>query len=211
MSAKSRKIAVITGDLVSSTALGREKVERAFAALKDCAETQADWHGAPLHFTRHRGDGWQVVLARPEMALRSALAFRAALRAEGSEFDSYMGIAEGELEGDVGPDLNAETAEVFELSGEALETTKADLPQKITTSHSTIETACFVLADKLTRGWTPAQASTILPMLPPTHSPSQTDLARLHGKTHQAISKSLAAASFSEIDEALAIIELFHQ
>ena len=117
----SQRIAVLTGDLVHSTELGPEKIERAFKALEDCAQVQEAWHGAPLHFTRHRGDGWQVVLARPEMALRSALAFRAALRAEGEEFDSYVGISDGNASQPIGPNLNSEISEVFHEAGSALE------------------------------------------------------------------------------------------
>ena len=70
-------------------------IARAFAALGACGDLMEPLNGAPLHLTRHRGDGWQAVLVRPELALRAALAFKAALRAEGAEFDSYIGIAEG--------------------------------------------------------------------------------------------------------------------
>ena len=208
MSSKTHKIAVITGDLVNSTELGREKVEHAFAALEDCAETQAEWHGAPLHFTRHRGDGWQVVLARPEMALRSALAFRAALRAEGSEFDSYMGIAEGEVEGEVGPDLNAETAEVFSASGLALSWTgKTSLESRLMHRTPGYQRATYILADSISREWTAVQAQTLLPFFDPSGGPTLTETAKKHEKTRQAVSKSLHASEFAALTAGMLSIE----
>ena len=73
MTKDTQHIAVLTGDLVHSTELGPKGIEAAFGALQRCAEDQENWYGKPLHFTRHRGDGWQVALAKPEYALRSAL------------------------------------------------------------------------------------------------------------------------------------------
>ena len=207
MNDKPRKIAVITGDLVNSTELGREKIERAFTALEYCAEMQADWHGAPLHFTRHRGDGWQVVLAKPEMALRSALAFRAALRAEGREYDSYIGIAEGEVEGLIGPDLNAETAEVFTDSGDALAALKLELPQRIYFHTEDNTDAIAILADTISQDWTPSQAAAVLLSLDPTGSPSQTALGKTMGKSRQAVAKSLEAAKFTSLYLAINTLE----
>ena len=202
-----RTIAVLTGDLVNSTDLGREKIKRAFRALEDCAAVQEDWHGAPLHFTRHRGDGWQVVLARPEMALRSALAFRAALRTEGVEFDSYMGIAEGQVEGEVGPDLNNETAPAFRNSGELLEDAKTHQTSRILHGSAAALGAAGVLADHISRDWTPTQAQTVMPFLSPDPWPSYTEVAKALGKSRQAVAKSLEAGGMEPLNLALTCLE----
>lgn len=213
MTEKTHKIAVITGDLVNSTALGREKVERAFAALEDCAKTQAEWHGAPLHFTRHRGDGWQVVLAKPEMALRSALAFRAALRAEGSEFDSYMGIAEGQIDHDIKPNLNEETSELFVRSGEALEMLKLNFKNSglrmgyNTTQQAGTPFAQTVFADYIATSWTQTQAETMLQLLAPEKNPNFTQVAERLGKSRQAVTKSAEAAGFRQLQLVLPAME----
>ena len=202
-----RKIAVITGDLVNSTELGHIKVEQAFARLEACANMQADWYGAPLHFTRHRGDGWQVVLTRPKMALRSALAFRATLRTKGSEFDSYMGIAEGDVVGDVGPDLNAETANVFTDSGRNLTSVRDILSwQKIKCSVDAIQ-AVSILADDITQGWTPTQAETVLQFMDPNKKHNKTEVSKTLGKSRQTVTKTLSSASFGAIHPVLILIE----
>lgn len=207
MTENSRKIAVITGDLVGSTELGPEKIERAFAALSDCATVQANWHEAPLHFTRHRGDGWQVVLERPELALRSALAFRAALRAEGREFDSYMGIAEGQVTGEIGPDLNEEADSVFTHSGWAINAAKKLNRQKLLLSYGELLYAAAVLADEISQNWTPTQAQTILAVISPEEKTNYTKIAKKLGKSRQAVTKSLEGASFEAVSTALLFIE----
>lgn len=209
MTRSQRRIAVLTGDLVKSTALGPEKISRAFEALEGCAEWLAARQGAPLHFSRHRGDGWQVALERPELVLRAALTFRAALRAEGDVFDSYIGIAEGYVTGKIGPDLNDETAEVFIRSGEMLDAVKRAAAGHGRMEHSLQgpEAAVILLADCIVRGWTAIQASTLLHMLLASDAPSFTDTAKVLGKSRQAVAKSLDAAGYDFIKAALETLE----
>ena len=209
MTDKTRKIAVLTGDIVGSTALGPEKLERAFEALKDCAEVQAEWMGESLHFTRHRGDGWQVALAEPKYALRSALAFRAALRAEGSEFDSYIGIAEGDVSGPLEANLNDQTDETFANSGQMLEIIKDDKNLSFTFGHHAKGhiAASTILLSELSKDWTPAQAAPLLRMLDPLDPPNYTSIAKALGKTRQSTTKSLDSAGFRCIWAALKYTE----
>jgi len=209
MGEKTRKIAVITGDIVGSTALGPAKLERAMAALAASAKVQAGWHGESLRFTRNRGDGWQVVLARPEMALRSALAFRAALRAQGSEFDSYFGIAKGDASLALNNDLNAETGNVFKHSGDNLEGLKEirNLDVRMGYVGDGEINAVIALADHLSQGWTPPQAAALLPLLNPDAAVTQTQVAKKLGKSRQAVAKSLEAAHYRPLSRALNSME----
>ncbi len=202
-----RPIAVLTGDLVNSAGLGADKIARAFRALETCAAVQAGWMGAPLHFTRNRGDGWQVALARPELALRSALAFRAALRSEGKEFDSYVSIAEGPAPAVLG-DLNGQTEAVFTTSGRGLDDLKA-IRTRIRIIHDDPGPlgAAIILADHLTQGWTAAQAQAILPMLAPGYDGTYSDLAHRLGKSRQAVTKALEAAGEQVLSLALTRLE----
>jgi hypothetical protein len=211
MNATKTHIAVLTGDIIGSTQMAPADLERAFDALSACAETQADWHGESLHFTRQRGDGWQVRLARPELALRSALAFRAALRCEGKEFSTFIAVAEGTA-ATVPPntDLNRATDEVFVESGRLLDMLKTSPPlgQMYAWDVSGGTAAAFVLADHISQSWTPAQSATLLPMLAAGQLPSYTDLAHRLGKSRQAVTKALEGAGFDAITLALHIIEL---
>ena len=208
MSSASQKIAVLTGDLVNSSALATAQITHAFNVLSTCARIQEDWMGGPLHFTRHRGDGWQVALVRPEMALRSALMFRAALRAEGDEYDSYVGIAEGQADGAIGPDLNDETGKVFARSGQALERLrKSELPLRMVHDSLGAMDAAVILADQIFQQWTQAQAKAMSLALGPDEPISFTKIAAQLGKSRQAATKSIRAAGFDHIELALASLD----
>ncbi|WP_298907187.1 MarR family transcriptional regulator [uncultured Aliiroseovarius sp.] len=203
-------IAVLTGDIIGSTQMPPEDLERAFDALSASAEVQADWHGESLHFTRQRGDGWQVRLARPELALRSALAFRAALRCEGKEFSTIMAVAEG-----VAPppspdsDLNASSSNAFVLSGRILDQLKGThLKRQMRHSRLGGIGAAFALADHISQDWTPAQASAVLPMLTTGRMPTHSETARMLNKSRQAVSKALEGAGLEAIVIALTAIEI---
>ncbi len=199
-----KKIAVLTGDLVNSTALGTEKITAAFGVLEKCAQLQRSWMGAHLHFTRHRGDGWQVVLEQPKMALRSALAFRAALRAEDKAFDSYIGIAEGEITTEISEDLNHETAEVFVRSGEVLEDLKATkTPVRMLHDSLGAMDAAIILGDQIFQHWTQAQAKAMVLALGPDDPITFTEIAERLGKSRQAVTKTLKAAGIEHLTLAL--------
>lgn len=215
----SARIAVLTGDIVGSTALGAEGVARAMAALEREADRQAAWHGAPLHFTRHRGDGWQVVLARPALCLRSALGFRAALKAADDGFDSYIGMARGTGQTHKIDDLNARTDAVFIASGRALDAVKnrshdalgdgQSTPAGVmmATDHPGDFDALAVMLDRKSQDWTQAQAQAISLALPPHADLFYSDIAKGLGKSRQAVTKSLQSAWFDIIDLALASSE----
>ncbi|WP_394177901.1 MarR family transcriptional regulator [Yoonia maritima] len=201
-------IAVLTGDIVGSTALGAAQLEHALSALEHCANAQADWMGTSLHFTRHRGDGWQVALAKPHYALRSALAFRAALRSHNPDFDSYIAIATGEAPSVLPTDLNRESSEAFIRSGQALDDLKATKhAQRMLHKDQSAIGAATILADHISQGWTQAQAAAILHSITPLEDISYTHIAQTLGKSRQAVTKSLDGAGFGAIELALETLE----
>ena len=199
-------IAVITGDLVDSTQLGPRKVEQAMQALRKCAESQADWMGADLLFTQHRGDGWQVVLLAPKYGLRSAILFRAVLRALGEEFDSYIGIAEGQIDRPPSANLNTENNTVFVASGRALDLAKT-ASSHINHNRGGGHAATAILLDRVCQEWTQTQAQDTVHALLPDNAPNYTELSALLGKSRQAVSKSLRSAWNDEIRKALNMLE----
>ncbi|HCQ64354.1 MAG TPA: hypothetical protein DIU07_03880 [Rhodobacteraceae bacterium] len=216
MGSNGRHIAVLTGDLVGSTGFATADVTRAFTALERIAREMDGWHRAPVHFTRQRGDGWQVVFARPRLALRSALAFRAALRAEDEAFDARQSVAEG-----AGPDpatltgaLNDQVGPMFTASGQGLDAMKsargidARLFFQSEAQCGERQTgAVYVLADHVSRGWTTAQAEAILPLFEPEHEPTYSHIAERLGKSRQAVTKAVRAAGWPAVFLALKLIE----
>lgn len=202
------RIAVLTGDIVGSTDLGPKQLEDALTALRHCADIQAEWVGTTLHFTRHRGDGWQVVLAKPQYGLRSALAFRAALRAQNPDFDSYIAIAAGDGPANIATNLNDETSRVFVESGQGLDDLLATrAPIRMLHQSRGAHDAATILADHISQGWTQAQAAAILPKLAPDTNVTITEIAQMLGKSRQAVTKSLKAAGYDAIDLALEALD----
>lgn len=202
-------VAVFTGDLVGSTNLTETQIDTAFEALIKCAEEAEKWHGASLQFTRHRGDGWQVILAKPKLALRTALYFRASLKALGAEFDTYIGGSIGEVETIASADLNTRNEDVFIQSGQVLESIKSwtHITTKMLIAPTLSEGASAVLADHIANDWTPVQAEVMSISLPPNTEFSYTKLANILKKSRQSVTKTLAAAGESSISIALDLLE----
>ncbi len=207
---KHRKhIAVLTGDLVGSVALGPEKVDQAMAALEQAAKDMEPWIGASLRFSRHRGDGWQVAVEFPQSAIRVALIFRAALRSLGKEFDTYIGLADGVITTPLPDDLNAANDDVFVTSGERLEAMKTDkFSFRMNYGAANPLHGVVLLSDRISQSWTPAQAELIQVVLNPLNRDKTfTVLAQQFEKSRQTIAKSLEAGSSEAIEMALQSVE----
>lgn len=217
--ASHRNIAVLTGDLVNSTAMGQVGIARAISVLEKASAKVEAWTGTPLHFTRHRGDGWQVVLMKPKYAFRTALLFRAALKASDPSWDCAIGIAEGVVEGHVGPNLNQETSPPFVASGRTLDGSdifaiskrasaiaKRSRPYMNHSGKGAFE-AFGVLADRICRNWTGPQAAAMQHALQPDNEPDYTEIGEKLGKSRQAVTKALASAWHDELSLALIMLE----
>ncbi|NHB77373.1 hypothetical protein [Rhodobacter calidifons] len=113
--------AVITGDLVASSNRPVGLIDAAMRAIREAAITIADWHRTPTdtRFTRFRGDGWQIVLAEPRLALRAAVVIQARLIALGME--SRISIGVGTVDSLGTTDLSDAAGEAFALSGRGLD------------------------------------------------------------------------------------------
>lgn len=198
------RTAVLTGDLVRSTALDAAALDAAFAALGEAAAEIGRWQEADARFTRSRGDGWQLRLVRPELALRAALYLRAALRASGTGAETRVAIAEGEGGESAPRDLNEATGPVYTASGRALDA----LGGGATMVHAAGGPlgAAVRLADQIAAGWTEAQARSLRLMLPPD-PPTRGQAGSALGITRQAVDQALAAAGFAALDEALRLLE----
>ncbi len=208
----SSQIAVLSGDLIDSKRLSHAELEEAFAALENAALEISFWQKHEGHdrtvatrFTRNRGDGWQIYLAKPTFALRAALYMRAALLAEGSTLRTRIAIAEGKGDLGRGSDLNSAGGPVFVASGGALDNMKPP----VTMAHATGGAlgACVRLADHISDDWTQAQARAVRGMLWP-RKPTRSEVAESLAISRQAVEQSLNAAGFGALADAMAQIEI---
>jgi hypothetical protein len=206
--------AVLTGDLVRSTDLPADTLATAFDALEEAAAEMSVWQGAAwakvpavqrdARFTRSRGDGWQIVLARPELGLRAALFLRAALRAIGQDLSTRIAIATGEGHLPAGGNLNQATGPVFVASGRALDGLSPH--RQMVHASGGWAGAATRLADHISQDWTVAQARAMKFMLwrdGRTHNTAAHQL----GITRQAVAQSLTAAGFPALRDSLTLIE----
>ncbi|SLN23066.1 hypothetical protein PSA7680_00947 [Pseudoruegeria aquimaris] len=198
-------IAVLTGDLIRSTDHPPNVVDAAMGVLSEAAQSVAGWQGSPTRFTRARGDGWQMVLMRPALALRASLCLRAALRAADLGLSTRIsaGIGDGTLP--ASGDLAAAAGPAFIASGRGLEAFARRQALGLSGAVQPGAQAAFLLADALARGWTAAQARVLTAALAP-EAPTQDELAHALGQTQQNVQKTLRAV---HADSLLAALEAF--
>ncbi len=204
-------IAVLTGDLVASADLSDRDLDLAFTSLQEATKRIEGWLQSDLLFTRHRGDGWQVVVQPARYDLRVALNLIASLKALGPGFDTRVALARGS--GTIpNQDLNHAHGPAFNNSGTTLDTLSGFvMPLHILHASTGSLRAVGLLLDAISQGWTAAQARAVAPMLvpetgaiePPTHA----EVAKRLGISRQAVSKALAAAKFDAVSGALFEIE----
>lgn len=199
---------ILTGDIVDSSDLPAPALTAAFEALGAAAERISGWQGAPTRFTRNRGDGWQVCLSPARPGLREALTMRAALRSLDKTLDTRIAIARGAATLPRDGDLNAATGPAFLQAGHLLDRLEDGTRDSPLMAHADGQAtgAAVVLADALSRGWTPAQARAVLPMLAPD-APTHDEVARQLGITRQGVRQALVAAGFPALSRALDLLE----
>ena len=201
-----RPITVFTGDLIASTDLPEGKIALAMDALRGAADEIGHWQvGTPgARFTRHRGDGWQMVLHEPRLALRAALYLRANLRVLGKRFATRIALATGSEALTDGADLSQDTGQTFVRSGRALDAMPKGVGLVWAAAGPT--GALFRLADHVSAGWTPSQAKATALLLHPGKM-THTEAALALNISRQAVDQALAGAGYPALRDALDMIE----
>jgi len=201
-------VAVLTGDLVNSEEKSSEVVDQAMAQLEATAHTIAVWQShADLRFTRFRGDGWQVLLKDPWLALRAALVLLARLRSGGTDLSSRISIGLGKIDSSGTTDLSDANGEAFVLSGRGLD--EMARSQRIAFSGSMIGHRDKIIArlmfERASR-WTMPQAEAMALYLQPDH-PTLAELATELGISPQAVNYRLGGGGANELRTTLRLWE----
>jgi len=118
--------AVITGDIVKSTSLSpskREELYRSFKSISDLIQNKYSPDIVPYPLSNFRGDGWQLVIDRPEKTLEIALFLRTYFRFTfGTEkIDTRIAIGMGEINFSPSENVSAGDGPAYTLSGRLLE------------------------------------------------------------------------------------------
>jgi hypothetical protein len=116
---KVETVCVLTGDLVRSSALGEQRLDAVFDALAAAGDEVLGWAGGGRGPERFRGDGWQLLIAQPVLALRAMLRMRAAVRTADDRAETRIGAGIGPAR--AGTTLADGAGEAFKRSGRALD------------------------------------------------------------------------------------------
>jgi len=196
--------AVLTGDLIDSSAAGATAADAAMALLRTSAEEIARWPGATgPRFTRYRGDGWQVLVAPPGHALRAAVVLAAQLRADAALPQTRIAIGFGPVDVATDGDLSAARGKGFEAAGHALDRMGADQRLAVAGEGMTpLHRATAGLIDERMTRWTPEQSQAMALTLDPDR-PTQAAIAGRLGISAQAVSYRLRGAGAGAIRAAI--------
>jgi len=197
--------AVLTGDLVGAHKAPPGAVDHSMSIIAS-ALREAQW-AEPHHFTRFLGDGWQVVVDRPEYALRMAVVIVATLAADERALPTRIGFGVGEITHIGAQDLSDASGPCFQDSMQALSRLKRGrhlgaAPDGVPRAWQAI----VPLLDALSQQWTASQAAPLALKLRP-NAPAQIALAQDFGITAQSLNRRLHLARWREIEAALRVVE----
>ena len=206
--ASPQNVAILTGDLIGSTKVAREDVERSFVVLAGLAQDIAGWAGADTRMTRFRGDGWQMLIANPDLALRAAIILLARMRAPNSPLATRIAIGIGPISSVGTKDLSDASGEAFTQSGHALDGMAAKAwTLSISGQYLTHLQVGFVnLVEAILRRWTPEQAEALSIYLQPDQ-PILEDIAKQLGISIQAASYRIRGGAGNDLRSALTLWE----
>tara|TARA_R100000027_G_scaffold52103_1_gene40773 strand:- start:3618 stop:4268 length:651 start_codon:yes stop_codon:yes gene_type:complete len=204
------RYAVLTGDLVRSSSLIPSELEESRAQLIRGVESLRGWSkdlvvGQAEFF---RGDSWQLLLADPSFALRTALFLRATM-IMGNKTDTRIGIGIGSASS-INPErISLSTGDAFEASGIALDamSPKVKLTLRIASSSpskpsllSVVTELCDALIGECT-----ARQSEILRWVLSPNRPTHKEIANqlTPPVTQQVVSRSLKSAHWNALQIAV--------
>lgn len=205
--------AVLTGDIIDSTALGGGRLALARRSLANAVQAfEVQYSGALLAAPEFfRGDSWQLALSRPELSLRLSLLLSARLRSE-LDVRTRVAIGIGSADGLTGLSSTS-TGESFLLSGRALDamtgyyTFAVDLPERAGATREWVR-LCIGLCSRLTQTWTRRQAEIVafaLMTSPPNHAVIAASLTPKVAK--QTVTKALDGAHWHWLLDAVKTFE----
>lgn len=204
MHQRSSRVAVLTGDLITSTAHPPDWTQQALDRIEACALAVRGWDNADdPHFTRFRGDGWQIVLSEPRRALRAALYIIATLKAVDSGAQTRVAVGLGDMNPWQGADLSSASGSAFVASGQALDRMEDDRRLAVVAPESAhLHNALAGLLNDQLEGWSREQAEAMAHFLPPA-SPTLKELATAIGISPQAVHARLKSAHWRAVLQAV--------
>jgi hypothetical protein len=163
------------------------------------------WAGADTRFTPFRGDGWQILLAAPELSLDAVIMLTAHLRALAPGVATRLALGFGDIDRLPPGDLSRATGAAFVLAGDALDTMPRHRRIALAGGPALLDRheAVFHLVHFIATRWSAEQAQAIILALAPDHGPTQEDIAQPLGISRQAVQLRLKGAGWDALAPAL--------
>ena len=206
--------AVVTGDIVGSGRLSAERRERLHEVMGECYSVLCE--AFPDNFAPSmdifRGDSWQMFMRDPVRSLRSALFYRALLRAEmeSHDFDTRMAIGVGRVASVPEAHVSRGTGEAYRRSGQTLDSMGGDerlrviLPEEV---DGRAVAAVVCLLDERSGLWTDRQALAITGMLRGWTQKETAERLWPGGISQQGVSQHLDRAGWNAVSKGLEFVE----
>lgn len=198
---RNKLYSVITADIVKSSKLSIATHEKLIQVIKKCASEIQKVFPKTLQYTPEyfRGDSWQIVLKKPELALAIIIYYRAFIRAnmKFSSMDARMAISLGSI------DFVKKyfgVGEAYKISGEAIDI-KGKRRFKFIYNKEGISELLDLLvenSDFISSRWTVKQCQVILLSM---KGYNQLQIAKRLKVSQQAVSQQLDAAGWSVISK----------
>jgi hypothetical protein len=210
-------IAVLTGDIIGFSAYTESTRKEILASLHQAAALISELYPQhiPCEIGLYRGDGWQLVISEPSLALRIALLIRCFLktRINKKNMDTRVAIAIGEADYLPEESLQTGDGEAFRASGYLLESLPRQThlgcrwPAADSAALEEVLDAMLQLLDTLVNQWTVKQALAVYGAL---QGWRQMDIARSwqpEAISQQAVAQHLDSANWSVVAHALSVFE----
>lgn len=199
--------AVLTGDIVKSSAIAAEDYDQLFYTLQQTLQKLT------LHqqgkFDIYRGDAFQAIFAKPAAAIRAALVLRLALRTATPAFDARQCIGIGSITV-LRPDVRSSMGEAFVLSGTGLDSMKAG--HLLVRSHHAAQQERLELVTRLMDAHlshlSPAQSEVLLHYLL-AEDKSHQAVAAAVGKNRSNVTRLLNASGYHLVVDYLAYCQRY--
>ena len=207
--------AVLTGDVIKSRFLSKGEMTSVRSSLFNAADRMKEWKRGLIRgkLEFFRGDGWQLLISEPALAMRAGILLRASLLADGKA-DSRVSIGIGKVEQISSSRVSLSTGEAFLLSGHGLDdmTMYSNMTIEVSEAAGPLRDWLPVighLCDSLIFNWTRRQAEIVCEAVQPDE-PSHHEVAqRLKPPvSKQTVTKALKSVNCHVIRK---IIHLFVQ
>lgn len=195
---------VITGDIVKSSKLSLDQHKQLIKVMRSCSKDISKVFPDALKYEPElfRGDSWQLLIKKTELAFSIALFYRAYLKAKMqlSSIDARMAISIGTvdfIESSFG------VGDAYKNSGKALDKKgkrKLKFVSDIITNSDVIDLIIYN-ADFISSRWTSNQCKIVLLAL---QNMDQRAIASKLRITQQAISKQIDSAGWAIVSESIA-------